>query len=54
MSRGMEPSAGYGDERVKQSSISGSVGPSVKVWLAVMLGYGSGPDVGIPPASTGR
>lgn len=38
VSRGMEPGAGYGGRRVKQSSISGSAGPSVKVSLGVMLG----------------
>ena len=56
-----------GDERVssgifeaidgsttKQSSISGSVRPSVNSLWAVTPGYDVGPPVGIPPSSTGR
>lgn len=39
---------------MKQSSTFGSSGPNVNSLLAVMLSYGFGPEVGIPPSSTGR
>lgn len=38
----------------KQSSTLGSSGPNVNFLLGVMLSYGFGPEVGIPPSSTGK
>jgi hypothetical protein len=39
---------------MKQSSMSGSVRPSVNSLCAVIPGYEVRPPVGIPPSSTGR
>jgi hypothetical protein len=48
-------SSGQVGETTKQSSISGSVAPRVKVSFAVKLGYVPVCElVGIPPSSTGR
>lgn len=53
MSRGMEDAEE--GETMKQSSMSGSVAPSVKGLLGVRSGKGATEeDVGMPPASTGR
>jgi hypothetical protein len=43
-----------GPEKTKQSSMSGSETPRVKGVSAEMAVYGAGPEVGMPPASTGR
>lgn len=51
MSRGVDSDFG---STMKQSSTLGSSAPNVNSFLGIMPLYGFGPEVGIPPSSTGR